>query len=260
MTEAKRHSGQAVLITAAASGIGRAIAEGFLAAGARVHICDVNPELLAGVLAENPSLRGTLADVGNAGDVERVFNDALAWMGRLDVLVNNAGIGGPRATLDQMAVDDWDRTIQVNLSGAFYCIRQAAAVMKRQGGGCIINISTTSARTGLPLRAPYVASKVGLLGLTHNVARELGPHNIRCNAILPGAINNDRGRRLMEVAAKERGVPVEQAEAERLRYISMRCRVEPSEVASAALFLASDGARHITGQEIGVCGNSEWEA
>jgi NAD(P)-dependent dehydrogenase (short-subunit alcohol dehydrogenase family) len=251
--------GQSVIVTAAGSGIGRAIAEGFLAAGAKVHICDVDPGALAGALAANDGMRGSLADVGNSSSVEALFREALAWMETLDVLVNNAGIGGPRGALDEIPCDEWDRTIQVNLSGAFYCVRQAAAVMKRRRSGCILNISTTSARTGLPLRAPYVASKVGLLGLTRNIARELGPYNIRCNAILPGAINNERGRRLMEVAAKERGISVEQAEADRMRYISMRTRVDPSEVAAVAMFLASAEGRHVTGQEIGVCGNSEWE-
>jgi NAD(P)-dependent dehydrogenase (short-subunit alcohol dehydrogenase family) len=251
--------GQSVIVTAAGSGIGRAIAEGFLAAGAQVHICDVNPDALAGALAANAGMRGTLADVGKPLDVEALFRDALAWMEKLDVLVNNAGIGGPRGAMDEISCDDWDRTVQVNLSGAFYCMRHAAAIMKVRRSGCILSISTTSARTGLPLRAPYVASKVGLLGLTKNAARELGPYNIRCNAILPGAINNERGRRLMEVAAKERGITVEQAEADRLRYISMRTRVDPFEVAAVALFLASAGGRHVTGQEIGVCGNSEWE-
>jgi NAD(P)-dependent dehydrogenase (short-subunit alcohol dehydrogenase family) len=251
--------GQSIIVTAAGSGIGRAIAEAFLAAGAKVHICDVDPSALAGTLAANDGMRGTLTDVGNSSSVEVLFREALAWMETLDVLVNNAGIGGPRGALDEIPCEEWDRTIQVNLSGAFYCVRQAAAVMKKRRSGCILNISTTSARTGLPLRAPYVASKVGLLGLTRNIARELGPYNIRCNAILPGAINNERGRRLMEVSAKERGITVEQAEADRMRYISMRTRVDPSEVAAVALFLASPGGRHVTGQEIGVCGNSEWE-
>ena len=150
-------------------------------------------------------------------------------------------------------------TIRVNLNGMFYCIKNAVPHMKRQGAGCIINISTTSARTGLPARAAYVAGKVGVLGLAHNVARELGPFNIRCNSVLPGFIDNPRGRGVLAKVAKDRGIPLDQMEAEALQFVSMRTWIQPVEVADAVFFLASEGARHISGQELAVCGNAEWE-
>jgi NAD(P)-dependent dehydrogenase (short-subunit alcohol dehydrogenase family) len=175
------------------------------------------------------------------------------------VLVNNAGIGGPRAAIEDIDDDGWDRTIAVNLTGMFYCIREAARVMKPQKSGCIINISTGSVRTGLPMRLPYVASKQGVMGMTHNVARELGPFNIRCNAILPGLIDNARGRSLVARAAQEAGKSFEEAEAEMLKYISLRCWIDPLEIADTALFFASHAGRHISGQFLGVCGNIEWE-
>ena len=248
-----------VIVTAAGSGIGRAVAERFLAAGARVHICDVARESLAATIAANPGLTGSLADVGVPAEVERMVADAVGHMGGVDVLVNTAGIGGPRAALEDISYEDWNRTIAVNLNGMFYCIKNVAKLMKDQRAGCIVNISTASAKVALPLRSPYVASKVGVLGLTHTVAREYGPWNIRCNAILPGLIDNERGRRILANHAKEKGISFEAAEQNFLEFISLRCWIDPSEVGDLAVFLASHAGRHITGQQIGMDGNVEWE-
>jgi NAD(P)-dependent dehydrogenase (short-subunit alcohol dehydrogenase family) len=132
--------------------------------------------------------------------------------------------------------------------------------MKAQRSGVILNVSTTSARTGLPNRLPYVASKVGVLGLTHNVARELGPWNIRCNAILPGLMDNPRGRDIIARLARERNTTDTAVEADFLAHISMRTWIQMSEVGEMAVFLASDRARHITAQQISVDGNAEWES
>lgn len=249
---------QRVIVTAAGTGIGRAIAEAFYHDGAQVHICDISETALAQTMAANPHMRSSLTDISKADQIDALFQDACDWMGGIDVLINNAGIGGPKAALDEIEDSDWDQTIQVNLNGAFYCIKRAAKLMKAQKSGCIINISSASARTGLPLRAPYVASKVALQGLTRNVARELGPYNISCNAILPGAIDNERGHMLVARLAKERNQSIEEAEARKLSYISMRRRINPAEIGDTAVFLANAG-RHISGQEIGVCGYSEWE-
>lgn len=247
------------MVTGAGSGIGRAIAESFGAGGAKVHICDVAAEALEDALGANEGMHGTKADIGDPKQVETVFEEAMAWMGGLDVLVNNAGIGGPRAALEDIDYADWDRTVGVNLNGAFYCIKQATPIMKRQRSGCIINISTSSVRTGLPLRAPYVASKAGLMGLTRNVARELGPYDIRCNAILPGLIDNARGRGLVANLALEQGLTGDEADAEFRKYISMQTWIDMSEIGETAVFLASHAGRHISGQFLAVDGNVEWE-
>ena len=250
---------QRVIVTAGGSGIGRAIAERFLVSGAQVHICDVAPDILASAVGAHEGLRGSLADVGVPGDVERLVADAIGWMGGVDVLVNNAGIGGPRAALEDITYEDWDRTITVNLNGMFYCIKNVAPLMKAQKSGCIVNISTASAKVALPLRSPYVASKVGVLGLTHTVAREYGPFGIRCNSILPGLIDNERGRNILANHAKEKGVSFEEAEQNFLEFISLRAWIDPTEVGDLAVFLASPAGRHITGQDIGMDGNVEWE-
>ena len=250
---------QRVLVTAGGSGIGRAIAERFAAAGALVAICDVSESVLAEFRSEREEILAFHADVSRPGDVRAFVDSAVNRLGGVDVLVNNAGIGGPRAALEAISTDEWDRTIAVNLSGAFYCMRAVIPRMQSQRSGCIINISTTSARTGLPNRSPYVASKVGLLGLTYNAARELGPYNIRCNAILPGYIDNPRGHKLIEKHADETGKSLEESRREFMSYISMRTMITMEEIGDMAVFLASDAARHVSGQQIGVCGNLEYE-
>lgn len=254
-----RDNSQRVVITAGASGIGLAIAQKFLAEGAKVFICDIAATTLETVLAENPGLQGAQANVGDSPSVESFFGKALSALGGIDVLVNNAGVGGPRAKVEEIDYQDWDDCIRINLSGMFYCVKQVIPAMKAQGSGCIINISTSSAKTGLPNRLPYVASKVGVLGLSHNLARELGASNIRVNTILPGLMDNPRGRALVSNYAEENALSVTEAEAEFLKYISLKSWITPDEIANTAFFLSSDQACHISGQEIAVDGHSEWE-
>lgn len=248
-----------VIVTAGASGIGLAIAQRFSELGASVFICDISADALETAIRASPRLRGERADVSDPMQVEGFFAGAMDALGGVDVLVNNAGVGGPRSAVEDIEYDEWDACIRVNLSGMFYCTKQVIPWMKRQGGGCLLNISTTSARTGLPQRLPYVASKTGVLGFTHNLARELGPFQIRCNSILPGLIDNPRGRLLVDKLAAARGTTTEEAEAEYLRFISMRTWIQPREIADLACFLASDAARHITGQAIALDGQIEWE-
>ena len=250
---------QRVVVTAGASGIGLAIAEVFLARGARVAICDVDPAALAGAAQAHPGLMTGQVDVGDAAQVDRFAAQVVDAMGGVDVLVNNAGVAGPRGPIEENDPDEWARCFQVNVGGAFHFIRALTPVMRRQGGGSIINISTASTVTGLPNRCAYVSSKWALEGLTKNAARELGPANIRVNAIRPGFMDNPRMRGLMAKAAEERGLSVAEVETEALGYISLRTKIQPSEIGEMAAFLASDAALHVTGQIIGVDGNAEWE-
>jgi len=251
--------GKRVVVTAAASGIGRAIAERFLRDGYRVHICDIDRAALEAACADLGGVTGTVCDVGDPGQVAAMCREAIGNLDGVDVLINNHGIAGPRGYMEDLDIDEWDHCIRVNLSGMFYTMREVTPLMKRQRGGVILNLITTSVRTFLPKRAAYVASKAGALGLTKNAARELGPWNIRVNAVFPGFMNNDRGRGVLAKVAKDKGVPLDVMEAEALKYVSMRSWIEMSEVADACAFLASDAARHISGQELGVCGNVEWE-
>lgn len=251
--------GKRVIITAGGSGIGLAIAEVFLAAGARVHVCDVDDGFLADARAKLPGLGATHADVGIAADVDRLFEAAIAAMGGVDVLINNAGIAGPTARAEDTSPADWDRVIAVNLSGMFYGCRRAIPEMKRAGGGLIVNISSTSGKTGLPLRVAYAVSKHAVMGLTETLAREAGPDKIRVNTILPGWMNNERGRRVATAKSAALGIPLEEFVKRESEFISLRTMIEPDEIGHMALFLASDLGRHISGQHIGVCGNVEYE-
>jgi NAD(P)-dependent dehydrogenase (short-subunit alcohol dehydrogenase family) len=194
-----------MLVTAGASGIGSTIAREALAQGCRVHVCDVSQEAIRAFQTEHPSATATLADVSVPADVERLFVD-LARLGRLDVLVDCAGIAGPTAAVEDIEIADWNRTIAVDLSGTFYVTRRAVPMLKAAGGGSIINISSSAAFGGLPLRSPYSAAKWALLGLTKTCAMELGPAKIRVNAVCPGSVKGPRIDRVIEAAAQELGV------------------------------------------------------
>ncbi len=251
--------GLRVLVTAGGAGIGRRIATRFREHGARVFVCDVDEAALAELRRMAPDIGAMLADVGDASAVERLFATALPALGGLDVLINNAGISGPTAAAEDVLPADWDRTIAVNLSGQFYCARLAIPEMKRAGGGSIVNISSTSGKTGLPLRLPYAVSKHAVMGFTETLAREVGPHGIRVNTILPGFMNNARNRRIVKAKSAALGITPEAYLADGLQYVSMRSMIEEVEIADMAMFLASPAALHVSGQAIGVCGNVEFE-
>ncbi len=185
--------------------------------------------------------------------------EAVDSMGQVDVLVNDAAIPGPRAPVEEMPDDEWERTLRVNLYGPFNWIKQVAPGMKARRDGSIVNISTGSVRT-LPInRSVYNVSKWGVEGLTKTIARELGPYNVRANAIQPGMVNNPRMQTIVQRIADQEGRSVDDVEADFLRFISMRSKVEPEDIANMAVFLASDQACHVTGQVIAVDGNVEWE-
>ena len=213
--------------------------------------------------AEYPSstsiIKTVQIDVEDDESITRAFEHVETEYGRLDVLINNHGVAGPRGYIEDLDYEEWDHCIRVNLGGMFYTIKNAVPHMKKQRSGCIINLSTSSARTMLPKRAAYVAGKVAVLGLTKNCARELGPWNIRCNTVLPGFMNNARGRGVLAKVAADKGIPAAQLEQEALQYVSMRTWIEMDEIADLCAFLASDQAKHISGQEIAVDGNAEWE-
>lgn len=250
---------QNVLVTGAGQSVGRVMAEKFLAQGDRVHICDLDPALLSATLKANPSLRGTACDVGDPQSVDRLCDEAVQWLGHIDVLVNAVGISGPRAKVEDISVEDWRRCMAANIDAMFFTVRRAVPAMRKNRHGVIINFSSGSTKTQMVNRTPYLASKAAVEGFTKALARELGPDNIRANAILPGMIDNERMRGIVRRVADQEGRTPQEVEADYLKYISMRCKIQPSELADMVLFLASDKACHVTGQMISVDGNSEWE-
>jgi NAD(P)-dependent dehydrogenase (short-subunit alcohol dehydrogenase family) len=253
-------SSRGVLVTAAGQSVGRAMAEKFLARGDRVHICDIDKDLVATVLATNAAMSGTVCDVADEAQVRQLFEEARNGIGTIDVLINTVGIAGPRGPIQSLCCAYWRATLAANLDSMFLTIREAVPVMQQNRHGVIINFSSMSTKTVMPFRTPYVASKAGVEGLTKALARELGPHNIRVNAILPGAIDNQRLKNVLSRIAEQEGRSVEEVEAESLQFVSMRTKIQPDEIADMVLFLCSDAARHVTGQLIGVDGNLEWES
>ena len=252
-------AGLRVLVTAGGGGAGLTIARQFADAGAKVIACDVDTAAIANIAEIEDGIEFIEADVGDEKAVDRLFDRIEGRLGGLDVLVNNAGIAGPTSAVEDVTLADWNRTLAVNLTGQFLCIRRAVRLFKGQKTGCIINISSMSARLGLPLRAPYVVSKSGVLSLTRTLARELGPFGIRVNAILPGGIEGDRLARIVRDKSSALGIKETEYLADMVRYTSLRTLVTPSDIAEMTLFLASLKAARVTGQMIAVDGNVEWE-
>ena len=248
---------QRVMITAAASGIGRAIAKVFHEEGARVHICDVNEDALEVFRDDFPDIAATLVNVRSEAEVDAWFDEALDDLGGLDVMVNNAGIKGPTAPVDDIELADWKECIEVCLDAQFLCARRAAPVMKAQKSGLIINMSSNAGQFGFGNRTPYAAAKWGVIGLTKSLAIELGPYNVRCNAICPGAVRGERINRVIEGEANLRGVGSEIVAAELVQAQSLSRFTEPEEIANLCLFLASPAAFMINGQDIAIDGHIE---
>ncbi|MGZ3159783.1 MAG: SDR family oxidoreductase [Burkholderiaceae bacterium] len=251
-------NGKHVVVTAGAQGIGLAIAKTFVEAGAHVHICDVNADALAAAKASMPHIGCSLTDVSDEAQVDSMFADLKTRWGTLDALVNNAGIAGPTAKLEDITLADWQRTIGINLTGLFLCTRRAVPMIKAAGGGSIINMSSVAGRLGYPLRTPYSATKFGVVGLTKTWAMELGPSNIRVNAVLPGTVKGDRVEQVIAAKAVAAGISQEEMRTRFVEKVSMRRMVSPEDVANQILFICSPAGAMISGQSLSVCGNMEY--
>jgi NAD(P)-dependent dehydrogenase (short-subunit alcohol dehydrogenase family) len=245
------------MITAAADGIGRAIAKAFAEDDARIHICDVNEAALEKFREDFPEITASYVNVRSEAEIDAWFDKALDDMEGLDVLVNNAGTKGPTAPVDDIDYADWKACLEVCLDSHFLCARRAAPVMKAQKQGSIINLSSTAGLYGFGNRTPYASAKWAVIGLTKSLAIELGPHNVRCNAICPGAVRGDRINRVIEGEAKVRGVPFDVVAKEMVWSQSISRFVAPEEIADMCLFLASPQAKMVNGQAIAVDGYLE---
>ncbi len=249
---------QRVLITGADS-TARCIATAFRNKGARVFACDIREEAVESLMEDKPGIRAMVANVGCATDIEALSSAVHAQFGGIDILVNVVGVAGPTKPTEEISIEEWKHTLDVNVNGVFYTSRAFIPGMKERRHGVIINFSTATTRTRLPNRSAYVVSKYAVEGLTLNLARELGPFNIRANAILPGGIDNDRLTMVLQRLADKRDISVDEVISQSLEYVSMRSLISLQELADTTLFLSSEKARHITGQLIGVDGNLEWE-
>jgi NAD(P)-dependent dehydrogenase (short-subunit alcohol dehydrogenase family) len=244
------------LVTAGASGIGRVIAQTLLENNYRVHICDLNQAAIDEFLLANPLATATLADVSRADEVEQVFADLESNHKGLDVLVNNVGIAGPTAAVEDIEPADWDRTIAVDLNSAFYVTRKAAPLLK-ESRGCIVNMASNAALFGFPMRSAYAAAKWALIGLTKTWAMEMGPEGVRVNALCPGSVNGPRIEGVIARDAQERGISPDEIRDVYQRQSSMRLFVEPDDIACMVLFLCSPAGKHVSGQAIAIDGHTE---
>jgi NAD(P)-dependent dehydrogenase (short-subunit alcohol dehydrogenase family) len=250
-------SGLRAIVTAAGAGIGRAIAATLLEHGARVHICDIVEERLAECKKAMPEIGVTLADVSNPGQVDRLFDEAWAHLGGLDLLVNNAGIAGPTGPIEEIAPTEWERTMAVNIHSHFYCARRATPLLKAARGGLIVNLSSAAGLFGYPLRAPYAASKWAVIGLTKTLAMELGEFGIRVNAICPGPVEGPRINGVIAARAQSRGVSFAEMREGYLRQNSLHTFIAGQEIADLVIFLCSNAGRKISGQALAIDGNTE---
>ena len=249
--------GQRALITGAGSGIGQVMAQHFEKAGARIWICDADTNNLEQSLKENPDWNGTPCDVSDENQVDQLFKEMSDSFGGLEILVNNAGIAGPTAPVEEIDPDEWRRSIGVNLNGAFYCTRLATPLLKNSPKASIINISSVAGRLGFARRLPYASTKWAMIGFTESLAKELGPSGIRVNALLPGIVEGPRIEGVFQARAKSEGVPYEEVRDRVLNNVSMKRMVSAGDVAEMAVFLCSAAGKNISGQSISVCGNVE---
>jgi len=205
---------------------------------------------------EEPDITATLADVAQVGDVSRVFEDLNDRYGELDVLINNVGISGPTAAMEDIEIEAWHETINVNLNSLFYVSRLAIPLLKRSSGQ-IVNMASNAGLYGCPLRSPYVAAKWAMIGLTKTLAMELGAHGVRVNAICPGSVDGPRIDKVIENDAISRGVSEAEIRSAYLTQSSLGKFIDAEDIAQTILFLCSDGAKTISGQAIPIDGHTE---
>ena len=256
MTEI-RLDGKAAVVTGAASGIGRGVAEGLARAGANVCIADINLEgaeetVAAFAEAGLPPAVAVRVDVTSAAGVEAMVARVVETFGRLDILVNNAGIA-PAYALTDFPEADWDRCVDINLKGYFLCAQAIARVLIEQGeGGSIVNMSSKTGIRGSANNSAYNATKFGVIGLAQGWSRELAPHGIRVNSVLPGNVLRGSGiwsEEYIRACARKHGLePTREAvEAHYNSQVPLGRQCDPEDVANMVVFLCSDMASYVTG-------------
>ena len=250
-------NGLRVLITAGAGGIGLVTANAFLAEGARVHVCDIDQGALANLATNAPGATGALCDVSDRDQVARLIDGAVATLGGLDCLVNNAGIAGPTGRVDEIDPEEWDRCLDITITGQFNCARLAIPHLKASKNASITNYSSSAGKFGFPLRSPYAAAKWGVIGFTKTLAMELGPNGIRCNAIQPGPVDGARIRAVIDAKARAANISFEEMQDRVLANQSIKQLIPPEQLANLTVYLASPRASLISGQELAVDGDMQ---
>ena len=246
-----------LVITAGASGIGAEMAHTLSGAGAKVIICDKDQAALDQFSKENSEVIALKADISDEKEVLSLFSEIQDNFGDINALINNAGIAGPSAKLEDTNFDDWQNTLSVNLNGTFLCSKSAIPLLKSAGGGSIINIGSTSSFMGTPLRSSYSATKWGLIGLTKTWAMEYGGDNIRINTICPSSVNGERIEQVIKREAKYRNTSPEKIKAVYLSQTSLKSFIDAEEIVGMIVYLLSPLAKRITGQMLVIDGHTE---
>jgi NAD(P)-dependent dehydrogenase (short-subunit alcohol dehydrogenase family) len=248
--------GKVALITGASKGIGRVMSRLFAQEGAAV-VCaarsgDLVAETAALIEADGGRALAVTGDAATEADAQRMVEASVEAFGKLDTLVNNAGDGGPTKRVQEYTTDDWFYTINSCLTSSYMCIRFAVPAMIKAGGGAIVNVSSTAGRRGLPFRIGYCSAKAGQVGMTYGMALELAPHNIRVNAIAPGAVAGDRIDRVIAGQAEVRGVALEDMRRNFVERAPLKRMSTAEDIATLAVYLCSEAAKNLSGQCIAV--------
>ena len=249
-----------IIISAAANGIGWSIAQECMLNGAVVYITDKNNESLEKISKHKLYEKQLFLDKVNSEnfkEVENYFNKIKNNVDNIDALINNVGIAGPTGRLEELNINDWKETIDINVNSHFYYTKFSIPLIKKNNGGSIINLSSTAGLFGFPLRSPYAASKWAVIGMTKSLAIELGEFNIRVNAICPGSVSGNRMKKVIEAKAKSLGVKEASIQKDYESMISLKTFVDKKDVSNMAVFLLSEEAKNISGQVMTVDGNTE---
>jgi NAD(P)-dependent dehydrogenase (short-subunit alcohol dehydrogenase family) len=247
------------IVTGGGKGIGKAIALAFAAEGARVVVAARTlpklEETVEEIKRNGGDAKAIQTDVTDEKQIERMVAETVKTFGKIDILVNNSGIGGPTARVVDLNTDEWNEIIALDLTGSMLCCKHVLKYMIPQRSGNIINIAAEGGRAGdgragYPMRSPYCCAKMGVIGLTETLSIEVGEYNIRVNAISPAAVRGDRLISVVKGRAAATGVPFEDLMGKIVQNYSLGRMAEESEVAAVAVFLASDESSAITGQTI----------
>ena len=255
----KKLTNKNIIISAAADGIGWSIAEICMNNGASVFISDINENKLS-LLKEHKNYNSSLfikkVNSNNPQDVLNYFSELKNQITTIDALINNVGIAGPTGKIEELEIEEWKNTIDININSHFYFSKYSIPLLKIKGGS-IINLSSTAGLFGFPLRTPYAASKWAIIGLTKSLAMELGNFNIRVNAICPGSVSGDRMIRVIKAKAKSMGISEKELQRDFESMTSLKTFIDKEDIANMVVFLLSDEAKKISGQVMTVDGNTE---
>ena len=255
MNYEKLLEGKKALITAGADGIGYAIAKRFEKAGAKVFLCDINPEAVKKVNDVDDNIKAVVCDLRQTQLISSMIEAGFDYLKEIDIIVNNAGIAGETAGVGEQTLGGWQECLQVNITSHFETMR--LVVPRMNNDGSILSVSSVAGRVGFAYRIPYAATKWAVIGMVKSLAIELGPRGIRANALLPGIVEGDRQNRVIDAKAKVKKVSFEVMRDKILSGASLNRFVTHEDLAEQAHFLCSPLGKNISGQAISVCGNIE---